>query len=673
MAAEEELALIVTAQTQDVLKGLNKVVDKLDDMDDGLKEVSKSSKETSKNTGRLGTSLAKVAGIMGSVVGAAALVGQGLRNAGIKEQGEVQFKTLLGSAEAAKQRMIELATFANNTPFSNEQVVSMSKTLQAMTSGALASGDGLKLVGDTAAALNPGELERFSLHIGRMYSQIQNGQAFGESLKELQELGAISGPVAAKLREVSAAGEINEETWKMVKTELEKNSGAMEDLAGTASGALSTLLGTWNDVLADAFRPITDALTPIMGQLTAGLEGMRPKLVAMGEALGSAISYAVSGFQFIFSLFQSGELGSAFMTSMKLGGAIFVNWFFGLLEAGYTLLNNTVFSIFRTVSSSEFWLGVLEAFAGLGGIIQGAVAVFMGGILQAGAEWYSTITAAIGTAGAMLGAAATLAGTTILSFVLMAAEKLIEVGKKLKLPGMDALSEHIQAAQKGLEGMGDTAKTVLQNPGEVYDQLKEASKDGMKNVGGVMVDVGKDMIDEALEIGGQGLGRTGNALAESFEGNLDGVNFAPADIINTDELEGEMKGLVGRHWKPPLQKMKDDTEKDAGQTGDAIQEAVNPDAVSDSLTKIGGGGNIFLAAAEAATAGGGLGGGASVSSSGGLASGAAQGSSGLGPGGAVGGSAAIGVLQSIDQKVAEIISLMSNPTQTGGGVTLDIV
>ena len=215
-------------------------------------------------------------GALGAAVGGMALLGAGIRNAGIAEQGEIQFKTLLGSTEAAKERMAELADFANNTPFANDQVVSMSKTLQAMTSGALASGDGLKLVGDTAAALNPDELQRFSLHIGRMYSQIQNGSAFGESLKELQELGAISGPVANQLKEISAAGKINADTWKIVEKELKNYEGSMADLAGSQMGSLSTLVGVWNNVLGTTFRPLSDALTPIMADLTAGLEAMRP-------------------------------------------------------------------------------------------------------------------------------------------------------------------------------------------------------------------------------------------------------------------------------------------------------------------------------------------------------------------------------------------------------------
>jgi hypothetical protein len=691
-ASADELAIIVTAQTQQVISGLERVEGAISQVAKEANSANASIKGGTAAFSGMATGALKMVGVLGTLTGGFMLFKQGLSAAAGKEQGEMQFTTLLGSAEAAKERMAELAKFANETPFSNEQVITMSKSLQAMTGGALASGDGLRLVGDTAAALNPGELERFSMHIGRMYSQIQNGQSFGESMKELQELGAISGTTAAKLRTLSESGQVNADTWKIVEAELNKNKGAMAALAGTAGGAFSTLLGTWNDVLADAFRPLSDALIPIMTDLTGGLEGLRPKMVAIGEKIAQSVSYIVSAVKFIFSAFQSGDLTALVVTGLKLGGAMFVNWFFGILEAGYTILNNSVFAIFRTVSSGEFWQGVLYTFAGLGDIIRGVAMIFIGGVLEAGREWFSTVVAAIGTGVAMLGAGVAVAGATLLDFILQGAAKLIEVGQRMHIPGLSGLAEGIESAREALGGMNDDAKEVLTNPGAVFDSLKDGAKAGLSALGETLQTQGKELVTQGLARGAEGIETAGGAISEGFEGVLDGVNVAPKDIIDTSQLQGEMGALVDKHWTPPLKKMVDETKKGSEATKEEITKAVDPSAVADSLSKIGGGGNLFAAAMEASTGGAGssdaaaavtegVAAGAITGSSGvdpasafasGVTSGALNGSSGLGAGAAVGGSLSESILQSIDNKISEIISLMGGGGGGGGGLSIEL-
>ena len=64
---------------------------------------------------------------------------------------ETNFITLLGSAEAAKARMQELADFAQSTPFDVPGVAQASRTLETLTRGALSTGAGLTLVGDVAS------------------------------------------------------------------------------------------------------------------------------------------------------------------------------------------------------------------------------------------------------------------------------------------------------------------------------------------------------------------------------------------------------------------------------------------------------------------------------------------------------------------------------------------
>jgi hypothetical protein len=549
----------------------------------------------------------------GVVAGAAAVIGGAMKGIGAaaqKEQFATQFETLLGSADAAQERLAELSKFANETPFSNNEVMQMSKMLQAMTGGALATGDGLKLVGDTAAALDPTKVDQFAMHIGRAYSAIQSGASFGESIQELQQLGAISGPVANELKKASESGQVTAATWTLLEQELKKNEGAMSRLAGTFSGATSTMAGTFMDVMADAFAPLTEALVPIIFDIVDGMEKMRPQLVKMGEFLAGIVTTIRDSLSFIFAVIGSGELGTLVLASLKLGGALFVNWFFGILTAGFEGLLGVVTGTLATLASGDFWMGVFKTFAMIGDLLIGSSMVFIGGILQAGQNWYATIIAAVGTWYTLMGAAASFAGLTLFGWILKGVEKLLQVGQKLKLPGMNDLVEKVKAARAGVEGLANGAKEVLSDPKAVFEGLKQTTAEGMDAAGKAMVDKGKEIVGRGMEAGKEGISQAGGAIGKGFEGAFDNVKFEPADIIDTEGMKTEVGDIFGKHWPKKTEEAAKATETNANKTGEAIKKAVDPSLVGDSLAKLGGGGNVFMAAISAASgsSGGGLGG-----------------------------------------------------------------
>jgi hypothetical protein len=661
MPTSDPISIDIEGDPQDFVSALNKAGVEVDDFSRKVERGSAKTISANRMGGRAFFGFAAAAAAATAVIGVAM---KGIGEAGEKEQFETQFETLLGSADAAKERMAELAKFANETPFSNKEVVEMSKQLQAMAGNALSTGDGLRLVGDTAAALNPERINEFSMHIGRVYSKIQSGQAFGESLQELQQLGAISGPVANQLRDLSESGQVNAETWKIVEKELLKNKGAMERLAGTWGGAKSTVLGVFNDVLADAFRPVTDALTPLMFSLVDGMEAARPVLVSIGESIGVAVSNVRNAVVFMFAAFKGGDLGATFLTGLQLAGASFVNWFFGLLGTGFNLLANLVTGTFRLVSSGAFWVGVLNAFASLGDIIRGVVAIFIGGVLQAGQGWYSTVLAAVVTMGTLLAGASVVAGTTLFSWILQGAEKLLEVGRKLKIPGIDAMVSRIQEARGAVEGVRDAAAESISNPKEIFDGAKETVKAGMDNVGKAMAETGKELITQGVENAkGAGAG-LGGAVGDSFHDVMDGVDLAPADIIDTDGMKKELADTVGKYWPEEAAK---DTKKNAKETGEAVAKAIDPNMVADSMAKIGGGGNVFTAAIEAARQagpGGSLGG-AGLSTTGSALAGAGSGSSALGQSG-TGRSAELAVLENMLSTMRSVRDILAGGGGGGG-------
>lgn len=107
------------------------------------------------------------------------------------EQYEVQFGVLLGSADAAKQRMQELAEFGYTTPFELPQVVEADRVLQnfgfhatdAKERFGYAGEEILRIAGDVASGTGAGFTEISDL-LGRFSSG-----TVGEAIRRMQELG----------------------------------------------------------------------------------------------------------------------------------------------------------------------------------------------------------------------------------------------------------------------------------------------------------------------------------------------------------------------------------------------------------------------------------------------------------------------------------------------------
>lgn len=163
---------------------------------------------------------------------------------------ETQFQTLLGSATAAKKRMQELKKFSAETPFQIEGVAKASKILETLTGGALATGDGLRLVGD-AAAIAGRPIEELAVQMGRAFQGAMTGRAIGEALARLQELGILSGEARTEFERLQKANKKGSEVWQVLAKDMQKTQGSMKLLSTTASGLFSTLKDNLNLALAE--------------------------------------------------------------------------------------------------------------------------------------------------------------------------------------------------------------------------------------------------------------------------------------------------------------------------------------------------------------------------------------------------------------------------------------
>lgn len=273
--------------------------------------------------------LAGIAASIGGLVSLGAAIQQSVRfNAQLEQQG-VAFKTLLGNAEAASRRMAELAKFAAQTPFELPEIVQASKVLQSLTNGALASGEGLRLVGDAAAATGR-PLEEAAMWIGRLYAGLQSGTPVGEATLRLIEMGLISGTTARKLNELAESGQGAGQAMTVLRDTFGRLGGAMADQSQTFSGLLSTLKDTFNMALADIGKPLFDGLKQ-------GLEELIPVVEGLGEKISAWVSIAIQSF-------RDGRLSEFIGLNIEAG-----------FEIGVSAAVKVMEKLFDWLGSPEMW------------------------------------------------------------------------------------------------------------------------------------------------------------------------------------------------------------------------------------------------------------------------------------------------------------------------------
>lgn len=210
----------------------------------GFGEGSKAAQSFQGTIEKLKAAFTALAGIIASIKIVQFFVGlaKGAVEANAQfETYRTQFETLLGSAEAARTRIQELAQFGIETPFELPEIVEASRVLQTFGGTALATGENLRMIGDIAAGVNQ-PFKDVAFWIGRMYDALQSGRPWGEAGMRLQEMGAMSGQARAELESLQKSGASGEEIWQRFNELVgARFTGNMERLASTLQGIISNL------------------------------------------------------------------------------------------------------------------------------------------------------------------------------------------------------------------------------------------------------------------------------------------------------------------------------------------------------------------------------------------------------------------------------------------------
>lgn len=237
---------------------------------------------------------------MGIGAGAAAAgiavgLGKAVSAAGRVQQVEIGFKTMLGSAEAARAKVEELQKFAAGSPFDFEQTAKGAQQMLAMGISADKLIPTMEALGNAVAA-SGGGTEEF-LGAARALGQIQTkGKLSQEELNQFAERGIPAmqilkdelGLSAKQLQNIGAAGIPAEKAVDALVRGFNKRfAGGMEEQSKSLFGAFSNLTDSVNQLLAAIGVPLVGVVTKAT-QVISGMAGWLAAAKPLAGALGVA-------------------------------------------------------------------------------------------------------------------------------------------------------------------------------------------------------------------------------------------------------------------------------------------------------------------------------------------------------------------------------------------------
>lgn len=261
---------------------------------------------------KLGNGLKTAAKVGAAAVGAASTAIVALSKIGLDynsqmEQYTTNFTTMLGSQEAAVQKVEELKRFAASTPLSMDDLAKGTQTLLAFGVESENSTGILRQLGDIALG-DADKMQRLSTAFGKATAA---GKVTGDTVQQMIDAGwnpliqisQSAGETMEETQKRMSAGAISVEelqaAMEAVTSGTGQFAGGMEAASHTTKGLISTLKDNANALVGDVFMPISDgllgsvlpsAIEAVSSLTTAFREnGITGMIEAAGGIVGSAI------------------------------------------------------------------------------------------------------------------------------------------------------------------------------------------------------------------------------------------------------------------------------------------------------------------------------------------------------------------------------------------------
>lgn len=283
------------------------------------------------------------------------------------ENAQAAFTVLLGSADKAKAKLVELEKFANETPFDLPGVSKAAKTLLAYGTTAEDLMPTLKTLGDISLG-NEANFQSLALAFGQVEAK---GHLAGQEALQMVNVGfsplqEISKKTGETMEEVSKRMEQGAISTAEVKqamidstSEGGRFSGAMGEYAKTFQGRWSTAMDAFGKMSGQVIKPtfnfIRDKLLPsvtdLMGKITQKISTTNWEQVGKTiKGVGDAFLMATVA----MASFKIGTILDALVVSFKSAQAVAMAYTVAsnAMSAGQILLG-------MTMSTNQIIIGVL--------------------------------------------------------------------------------------------------------------------------------------------------------------------------------------------------------------------------------------------------------------------------------------------------------------------------
>ena len=310
-------------KTQELAKKLNEAEreaaeakNELDDYSASVSKAGKNSESASNGIGKFGSILGKglktAAKVGAAAVGATSTAIVALGKIGLEynsqmEQYTTNFTTMLGSEEAAAQKVDELKKFAASTPLSMDDLAKGTQTLLAFGVESENSTAILRQLGDIALG-DADKMQRLSTAFGKATA---SGKVTGDTVQQMIDAGwnpliqisKAAGETMEETQKRMSAGAISVEelqaAMEAVTSGTGQFAGGMEAASHTTQGLISTLQDNARALVGEVFMPISEgllgevlpgAIEAISSLTTAFREnGISGMIESAGDIIGSAI------------------------------------------------------------------------------------------------------------------------------------------------------------------------------------------------------------------------------------------------------------------------------------------------------------------------------------------------------------------------------------------------
>ena len=341
----------------------------------GMRQVDNQVESSSKKMGFWANTLSTGLGVL-AAKGASNLLslGKSIISTGfdfnsMKENAQIAFTTMLGSADGAKKFLADLNTFAIKTPFELPGLIESAQKLKAFGFEAGSIIPMLTNIGDATAGLggSPELLNRITIALGQIKAK---GKVQAEEMLQLTEAGIPAWQILAdtmgksvqEVMDMTRKGAISADTAisGLLNGMNQRFGGLMEKQSKTWSGLLSTVKDRFRSVASTVIKPLFDLALKGLTKLDEWSNTTSfQKFVDM---LTSGVAKAASGASKLFDIITS----EGTIKTLKLLGTIFINLGRTLAKfvRPFTDAIGGLFkrlAVLKTIGFADVFSGIVEA------------------------------------------------------------------------------------------------------------------------------------------------------------------------------------------------------------------------------------------------------------------------------------------------------------------------